>query len=71
MKRGINPKTNGYSNFGRIARAEQKRKEGDERLEYWRSLTPQQQLNELDRRGVAAMKQRGRIWRQIEVSNEN
>jgi hypothetical protein len=40
----------------------------DERLNHWRSLTPQQQLTELDRRlgkGIGAKKQRARIAEQL------
>lgn len=48
-----------------------KRKEGAERQEAWSKLTPQQQLDELDRRlgkGVGATKQRARLALVIEKS---
>lgn len=47
---------------------EVKRKEEEERLAYWRSLTPQQQLAQLDRRlgqGVGARRQRGKLVSQL------
>lgn len=58
MSRSINPKTNGYSNKGRLALKDRKRVEGENRNNEWRFLTPKQQLAELDRRGVTATKQR-------------
>ena len=49
--------------YGRY-RAERQQKERDERNAEWRALTPQQQVQELDRRlgvGLGAAKQRKRI----------
>lgn len=54
-------KTNGYSNRGRLERKELKRLEGEERLLNWRSLTPMQQIAELDKRPGESKKQRARI----------
>lgn len=48
----------------RIAYLEQRTKEAEERNKKWRALTPQQQLQELDRRlgkGVGAIKTRNKI----------
>jgi hypothetical protein len=61
-------KTNGYSNAGRRSRKERLTREMNERNEYWRSLTPEQQLAILDQRGVAAKKQRSRIATAISAS---
>jgi len=38
-----------------------RREECEERTKFWRTLTPAQQLAELDRRGHAAKKQRARL----------
>lgn len=40
---------------------DQKRREAKERNERWASLTPAQQLAELDKRGLTAAKQRKKI----------
>lgn len=50
-----------------------RKKEEQERLEAWRELSPQQQLNSLDGRlgvGVGAVKQRKRIEMQLKALTE-
>lgn len=49
----------------RTDREDLRRKEADERNAQWRALTPEQQLKELDKRGVKASKQRMKIERLI------
>lgn len=44
-----------------------KRKETEERLAKWQALTPEQQLADLDRRGMRAVKQRTRIMSKIKA----
>jgi len=60
----MSKKINGYSNYGKQAAKERKRKESQDRLESWRKLSPQQQLDALDARlgkGVGATKQREKL----------
>ena len=52
-----------------LYRKEKRVEEGQERLEYWRGLSPDQQLAQLDKRlgeGVGAVKQRARLTAIIE-----
>lgn len=54
-------------------RKEKRKAENEERLEYWRSLTPKQQIQDLDRRlgkGVGAKKQRAKILAKIENESD-
>lgn len=45
---------------------EQKRQEAEERNTRWASLSPEQQLAELNRRRLTASKQRARIIKRLE-----
>lgn len=47
-----------------------RKKEADERNAKWRALSPEQQLAELDKLGVRAVKQRARINKQIEAKGQ-
>lgn len=68
MKRKVNPKVNGYSNVHRLAKKARKRKESEGRVEEWRKLSPQQQLEALDKAGLTATKQRRRIEKCLKQS---
>jgi hypothetical protein len=52
-------------------RKERQQQEREEREKNWRKLSPQQQLDSLDARGVNAKKQRARIQKEIESLNTN
>ena len=54
-------KVNGYSNRIRLAKKAKRRLEAETRNATWASLTPKQQLAELDRRGVVVRRQRQKI----------
>lgn len=44
----------------------QRQQEAEKRQLWWQNLSPQEQLAELDERGVAATKQRAKILARIE-----
>ena len=48
---------------------DQRRAEGAERNEKWAALTPEQQLEHLDRGGFRALKQRTQIAKKLEAPN--
>lgn len=48
----------------------QKQKEANERNAQWASLTPQQQLANLDKAGLVAKKQRAKIQKLIDAAKE-
>jgi Spy/CpxP family protein refolding chaperone len=58
---GRNVKTKGYSNSRRLADKARKREQAEARNATWAALTPQQQLEVLDKGGLKATKQRARI----------
>jgi hypothetical protein len=57
------------ANMTRHQRLEEKREQAAERQERWASLTPEQQLADLDRRAERAEKQRKRIKKAIAEAN--
>jgi hypothetical protein len=64
---GRNVKISGYNNRTRQADKIRKHEEAEKRNEAWRKLSPQQQLDVLDKGGLVATKQRARIQKTLDA----